>query len=54
MQNLDSESQVECTTNRIIINTVNTTTFTIGNSVLDCVPWLHVSIHLESLLSQQE
>jgi len=35
MQNLDSERQVKCTNNRVIMNTVNITTFTIDNSILD-------------------
>lgn len=35
MQNLDSESQVKCTNDRIIMNIVNTTTFTIENIILD-------------------
>jgi len=35
MQNLDSESQVKCTNNRVIMNTADTTTFTIENSILD-------------------
>jgi len=34
MQNLDSESQVKCTNNKIIMNIVNTTTFTIENIIL--------------------